>query len=515
VLTVRLERDLAVLPADGGRGGWQRRDLTDRAAWLVFDDRGLYRPGEQVHLKGWLRTLTGGPAGDVAPAPDWLEEVTWTAWDALDNEIASGSARVDGLGGFDLTVDLPGTVNLGDARVELVAPEIRLWRHEFRIAEFRRPEYEVSASIEPDRAIAGETVTASARAAYYAGGPLRVAPVDWSVTATPARYSPPGWGRFTFGTAMSWWRWDPWADDDANEVDASFEGVTGDDGSHRLGISTAPGSEPRPWSVSAEATVEDVNRKAWTASVSVVVHPSALCVGLRSHRSFVTGGRPFEIETVVVDLDGAVLPGIPVSVRAERREHRQVAGQWREVVAETVERTAVSGTDAVRGTRRRRPHRATARHRCLPHPAHPGGGCLHTRGRRACRAGRGRRAAGCDGGCHPARLRLRQRASSRAAGCPDAGRGHHAAGAWPAAGRGNRAGPCGARGRWCARCGRGGHRDRGGRSRAGRRGVHEPRPTRRVLPAARRRCGDDPVAAAGAARTARRARGVRRGGTGR
>lgn len=99
--------------------------------------------------------------------------------------------------------------------------------------------------------------------------------------------------------------------------------------------------------MSAEATVEDVNRKAWTASVSVVVHPSALCVGLRSHHSFVTGGRPFEIETVVVDLDGAVLPGIPVSVRAERREHRQVAGQWREVVAETVERTAVSGTDAV------------------------------------------------------------------------------------------------------------------------------------------------------------------------
>ena len=347
VLAVRLERDLALLPSGAWRGGWQRRDLTHSEAWLVFDDRGLYRPGEQVRLKGWLRTLTGGPAGDVAPAPGRLEAVTWTVLDALGNEIASGSARLDGLGGFDITVDLPGTVNLGDAWVELDARGTRTWRHEFRIAEFRRPEYEVSASIEPDRAIAGEAVTASARAAYYAGGPLRDAPVDWAVTATPARYSPPGWDRFTFGTAVPWWRWDPWADDDANEVDAWFEGVTGDDGSHRLGISTTPGSEPRPWSVSAEATVEDVNRQAWTASASVVVHPSALCVGLRSERSFVTGGRPLEIETVVVDLDGAVLPGIPVSVRAERREHRQVAGQWREVVAETVERAALSGTDAV------------------------------------------------------------------------------------------------------------------------------------------------------------------------
>lgn len=411
VLAVRRGQDLALLPSGGWRGGWQRRDLTDRAAWLVFDDRGLYRPGEQVHLKGWLRTLTGGPAGDVAPAPGSLGEVTWTAWDALGNEIASGSAPLDRLGGFDLTVDLPETVNLGDARVELVAPETRLWRHKFRIAEFRRPDYEVSASFQPDRAIAGETVTASARAAYYAGGPLRAAPVNWSVTAAPARYTPPGWDRFTFGTAVRWWRRDPWADDNDGEntlehfvvgesvtimdgpfatlpasvsevdaeqqklkvlvglfgretpVDLTFNqvaktgagghgahgthGMTGDDGSHYLEISTTPGSVPRPWSVSAEATVEDVNRQAWTASASVVVHPSALCVGLRSDRSFVTGGRPLEIETVVVDLDGAPLPDIPVSVRAKRREYRPVAGQWREVVAETVERTSLSGNDAV------------------------------------------------------------------------------------------------------------------------------------------------------------------------
>ncbi|OBB61228.1 hypothetical protein A6B34_02405 [Mycolicibacterium monacense] len=349
VLAVRREQDLTVLPSDGWRGGWQRRHLTSDAAWLVFDDRGLYRPGEQVHLKGWLRTLTAGPAGDVAPAPAWADEVTWTAWDALDNEITSGSVPLEGLGGFDLTVDLPATVNLGDAWVELAAHGTGTKRHKFRIAEFRRPEYEVSASFAPDRAIVGDTVTASARAVYYAGGPLRAAPVGWSVTATPARYSPPGWDRFTFGTAVPRWRWDPWADDedDANGLATWFQGLTGDDGSHHLGISTAPGSEPRPWSVSCEATVEDVNRQAWTASASVVVHPSALCVGLRSERSFVTGGRPLEIETVVVNLDGAALPGVPVTVRAERREYRQDAGQWHEVVAETVERAILSGTDAV------------------------------------------------------------------------------------------------------------------------------------------------------------------------
>jgi len=364
MLVVRFEQDLALLPSEWGGwrhrdfvnedlallpsewGGWRHRDFVNEKAWLLFGDRGIYRPGEQVRVKGWLRMLTGGPTGDVAPAPDGLKEVFWTALDARDNKIASGSVPLDGLGGFDITVDLPEAVNLGRARVEL-GNDGRRRHHFFRIAEFRRPEYEVSACIEPDPVVAGDTFTTSARADYYAGGPLRAAPVDWSVTATPAWYSPPGWGRFTFGTAMSWWRSERWHDDDANEVLASFEGLTGDDGTHRLGIATTPSSVPRPWSVSAEATVVDVNRQAWTASVSVVVHPSALCVGLRSERSFVTGGRPLEVETIVVDLDGAPLPGIPVSVHAERREHRQVAGEWHEVVAESVDRTVVSGTDAV------------------------------------------------------------------------------------------------------------------------------------------------------------------------
>jgi uncharacterized protein YfaS (alpha-2-macroglobulin family) len=410
VLAVQRGNDLALLPVGGRRIGRRHRGFTARTAWLLFDDRGIYRPGEQARLKGWLRTLTGGPAGDVAPAPAGLNAVTWKALDAQRSEIASGAAPIDGLGGFDITIDLPKTVNLGDAVVEINEDEI----HTFKIAEFRRPEYQVSVAFEQGRAIAGDMPTASTQAAYYAGGPLRAAPVNWSVTKTPAYYSPPGWGRYTFGTAVPWWRWDasevdeyeddldepefdvgdsvtvmdgPFATLPASvlEVDAEgrklkvlvsmfgretpveltfsqvlseeivdrrsggrrFQGMTGNDGIHRLAISTTPGTESRPWSVTAEATVEDVNRQAWAASASVLVHPSALCVGLRSERSFVTGGKPLEIETVVVDLDGTALPGIPVGVRAERREERRVAGRWEEVVAETVERKVQSGTGGV------------------------------------------------------------------------------------------------------------------------------------------------------------------------
>lgn len=407
VLAVRLDHDLAVLPCENSRGWRWRMSTAHGEAWLAFDDRGIYRPGEQVRLKGWVRWLSGGPAGDVE-SPELPQSVTWTARDALRNDIAAGVAPLDELGGFDLAIDLSENVNLGIASIDL-RDEYGGYCHRFRIAEFRRPEYEVSVAFETDRAVAGDTVTALAQAAYYAGGSLRAAPVNWSVTKTPAQYSPPGWSRYTFGTAVPWWRWDASEADDSEddldksafevgdsvtildgpfatlrasvtEVDAErrtlkvlvsmfgretpvelafhqvlsdevggrrFQGVTGNDGCHRLSIRTAAGSESRPWSVSAEATIDDVNRQAWSASASVLVHPSELCVGLRSERSFVTGGKPLEIEMLVVDLDGTPLPGISIGLRAERCEDRHVDGRWRQVVTETVERNVLSGADAL------------------------------------------------------------------------------------------------------------------------------------------------------------------------
>ena len=42
----------------------------------------------------------------------------------------------------------------------------------------------------------------------------------------------------------------------------------------------------RPVSVSAEASVMDVNRQAWNAQTGLLVHPADLYVGLRSPRTF-------------------------------------------------------------------------------------------------------------------------------------------------------------------------------------------------------------------------------------
>ena len=46
-----------------------RRVLHDRTIWYVTDDRGMYRPGETVHLKGWVRNLDVRGDGDLELPP--------------------------------------------------------------------------------------------------------------------------------------------------------------------------------------------------------------------------------------------------------------------------------------------------------------------------------------------------------------------------------------------------------------------------------------------------------------
>ena len=129
---------------------WQKRPLPpDILSWHVFDDRGMYRPGEEVHIKGWLRSVGIGPNGDVAMAG--ATGVNYILRDSRGNQILNGSARVNALGGFDAAFKLPPTMNLGHAYLMLKAEgssaaERNEHNHQIRVQEFRRPEYEVKTT---------------------------------------------------------------------------------------------------------------------------------------------------------------------------------------------------------------------------------------------------------------------------------------------------------------------------------------------------------------------------------
>ncbi len=336
-LTASKDNDTALLPRSTNYWGdesWYRSPVTDELRWYVVDDRQMYKPGEEMHIKGWLRRIGGTQTGDVGLVENDVTSLTYKITEPQGNDLGSGEVKVNALGGFDLAFTIPKKTNLGYAQIYFQASgsltnlSNTSFNHSFQIQEFRRPEFEVTARNDtPGPYFAGEAGVAAVDAKYYAGGALPNADVTWQVTTTPSNYSPPNWPEFTFGSWTPWWMYD--SEPGVNGTNTqTFTGKTDASGTHYLKVNFQRDSSARPSTVSAEATVMDVNRQAWTSSTSMLVHPANLYVGLKTDRYFVEKGTPIKVDMIVTDLDGNPAEDRMVNARAARLEWKFRDGRW-------------------------------------------------------------------------------------------------------------------------------------------------------------------------------------------
>lgn len=354
LLIARQGADVAFLArGTGGYATWRRQDGMASAAWYTFTDRNLYRPGETVRFKGWVRRITPGKEGGVTLVTGRDAKVEWKAFDARNNEIAHGTAALTPLGGYDGSFTVPAGANLGQSRIELQLADNdeRMSGGEasaaFMVQEFRRPEYTVSVTAQEGPHFIGGSAEVTAKASYFAGGALPGAPVHWQVTATPGWYTPPGWDEWTFGDAPDFFRAGRFGGGEEPRTGA-LEGATDASGQHVLRIGFTAADPPRPYSVRAEATVTDVNRQTWSASASLLVHPAEVYVGLRTRRAWLQAGDSIDLDLVLVDLDGKPVAGRTLRVSAVRREWRQERGEWKEVTADSAACVRESAPQPVR-----------------------------------------------------------------------------------------------------------------------------------------------------------------------
>ena len=344
-----------------------RQTVRDDARWYVFDDRQVYRPGETMRVKGWVRRLTTSTDAQLeALGAD--ASVEYVVMDAYGVELLKGEVALGALGGFDLELLLPETANVGAASLNFTLQgepgltDATNW-HQFQIQQFRRPEFEVTTRPESTQPfVSTRPATIAAAGEYYAGGPLANAPTDWSVSTTPTTYSPPGWDDFTFGIWIPWWYESSFYEDSYYAGDVgpccgpvgdttvkTYHGTTDGSGTHYLDIDFegTDGTLPDlPVAISAQATITDVNRQAWSSNTDLLVHAGERYVGLRTTRAFVRQGDPLEIEAIVTGIDGDVLSGVSVDVVAGRVESKYVDGEWTDMVLDPQTCTITSAADA-------------------------------------------------------------------------------------------------------------------------------------------------------------------------
>ncbi len=354
MLIAKKGKDTAFLPENTEYywqegGSWHKRQQPDSLRWFVFNDRGIYRPKEEVSIKGWIRKIGGGKFGDVESLGESASGLSYVLRDSRGNEVGKGQAALNAFGGFDFKMKLPDTMNLGAATLQLTANSgVSGHQHSLpiQVQEFRRPEFEVKAQNESEAPyFVGGSAMVSVEAKYFAGGALQNADVNWTVTATPTNYTPPNRQDFTFGKWFPWWR-GYYENDYSLSATQSFKGVTGADGKHRLKMDFIAANPARPYAVSANAGVQDVNRQTWAATTNMLVHPADIYVGLRTQKTFVQQNEKFKIEAIAVDVEGNASAGRDINISAVLKDWVYDKG-WKEKVVDEQNCTVKSTTDTV------------------------------------------------------------------------------------------------------------------------------------------------------------------------
>lgn len=286
---------------------------SQQALWYVADDRFIYRPGEPVYVKGWLRWTHDGVAPELAK-PAAGDSVSYVLRDGGGNDLSRGTTRLTDAGGFDLALTLPATARLGDARLALTSRGAT-HEHPLRIEEFRRPAFAVALDDDLELSgaqpvVVGEALDMRATASYYSGGGLPGAGIAWRARLSPTTYAPPGWDGYAFAA--------PVPRSQRSALRGRARPVVVDTPSGLTGASTSQISyaipalpDAGPALLAVDATVTDVDRAAIRASSrQILVHPATIYVGLRLRAGD-------QIEAIATTIDGAPVPGVPIAITIE------------------------------------------------------------------------------------------------------------------------------------------------------------------------------------------------------
>ena len=321
-----------------------------RMAGLLYSDRGLYRPAEEVSFGVVTRGASPGPEGDVIPLPPGLQKIGWRVTDPRGNDAGTGEAVLSRFGTGAFKLSLPKDAPLGTYEVNVCGVFGNL-DGTFDVQEYRTPEYEAGVEWldEGSNVLVGRKLDARITGRYFFGAPMRDAAVSWTLTRSGSTYSPPGNPDFSFSDATtdSWFGWRSKGHlgkrgrrggrhtEFGGGMVASGSGTLDLLGELVVPVTLDPGDiKGQPATFTLEAEVTDRNRQAVSARSTIIAHRAERYLGLSLDRSLVGQGEEVEVAAVVTRIDGS------------RYENAEVTAELLRIVEEEVPKVDEDGTQS-------------------------------------------------------------------------------------------------------------------------------------------------------------------------
>lgn len=311
IVTAESSGDLAVLDTNWNNGIqlWNfalandRRGGAVRVRGFLHSDRGLYRPGETVHLRGLVRFVDA--AGKMAPPQ--ARKVHLVVTDPRGTTVVDDDLTPTGFGGFFRDLALAAEARLGDYAVRAQIDD-QTFADRFSVEEYRPRTFEVAIKKRKNDIILGQKLTFAVAANYLFGQPLHQGKVTWKVRRRPYLPQFPGYEEYGFRDFVTLWdrgRW--WSRHEERSFSAAVgdgEAKLDDTGQTSIEVTDDPTDAAGPQDYLVEATVEDSTGQAVTTGDTVRAHAANLYLGLHPSEYVQAVDMPFGVQVVGFDAAG-------------------------------------------------------------------------------------------------------------------------------------------------------------------------------------------------------------------
>jgi len=173
---------------------------------LIMTDRPVYRPGQTVKFKVWVRQAKY----DRDETSSFAGQRFTVRIDNPKNErIYSQTLTADAYGGIAGEFKLAADAALGVYRISHGRSSV-YGGQSFRVEEYKKPEFEVKIEAPAEPVMLGEKIAATIKANYYFGSPVTEATVSYKVLRSEhdSRWYPASYWDWFYGPGYWWYAYD-------------------------------------------------------------------------------------------------------------------------------------------------------------------------------------------------------------------------------------------------------------------------------------------------------------------
>lgn len=293
----------------------------------IFTERGIYRPGEIVYIKGIIRERKQGK---------WelprINDYELVIKDSREAEVLKADIALSDFGSFDYKMNINKTMPTGYYNVNLNEKinsnkksnsgykKIDFSTY-FRVEEYKLATFEVNVKLDQPEYILGDTATVKMQGWYLFGAPMPGMDLEYAMRFKRSYFNPEGYAGYVFSSY--------WGEDEGRYWYSPGTVISGntkldDEGKFSFSSPLISRGFYGTLEVIAEGTVTSPDRQRLSGWKKSVVHGGEFYIGLKPLSSFIEKGKDFQLDIITVLPSGEMCSGNEVFCQLIRREWNSV-----------------------------------------------------------------------------------------------------------------------------------------------------------------------------------------------